>query len=105
MSLANRTIIATVPPPAPRSAPGALTTPDGRYRYTPVPDALETPVRDVSLTDIRASLGSVASDGLRAIRDKRAADAEKCFETVRLLGRALKRFEIQQERARLAGGK
>lgn len=104
MSLASKTITGVAPPSC-RSAPGASTTPDGRYRYTPIPDALETPARDVSLTDIRASLGSVASDGLRAIRDKRNGDAEKCFETVRLLGRALKRFEIQQERARLAGGK
>lgn len=104
MSLASKTITGVAPPSC-RSAPGASTTPCGRYRYTPIPDALETPVRDVSLTDIRASLGSATADALRALRDGRTKDVEKYIRDAALLGRALKRFEMAQERMRLQGGK
>jgi hypothetical protein len=95
--------------PAPRagSAPAptrSLTPSNGRYSYA-LPAAFERPARDLSLADIRAALHAATDDALRAVRDNRSKDAEKFIRDAQLLGRSLRRFEIQQERARLAGGR
>lgn len=104
MSLASKTI-SGVAPPAPISAPSPSSrggNPDGRYRYTPLPDAMETPVRELTLTDIRATLGGALDDASRALRDQRYDDAAKYVTDATLLTRSLRRFEVQMERARLA---
>lgn len=83
-----------VAPPSPRSAPGAPTSPDGRYRFALLgAPVLDKPVADVTPADIRDGLGRALTDASNALRDKRYDDATKYVEDARFLERALRRFE------------
>jgi hypothetical protein len=73
--------------------------------YLPAALAAESkPARDLTSPEIRLLLAGAAEDILRANRDGRTADVERHTQTVLMLGRALQRFEVREERARLAGG-
>ena len=80
------------------------TKPIGRYRFRPAADALETPVIDVTLRDLRTTLVNALLDQRAAIRDGRKKDIAKYNELALLAARALHRFEAHEERARIAAG-
>lgn len=83
-----------VPRPGSAPAPTRSLTPSGRYRWRPDESALDVPVRELTLTDVRASLYDATEHALEALRDGRTADAAKYTRDAQLLCRAIRRFEV-----------
>lgn len=100
-----KTIQSAVPPMAIGAAPAK---PCGRYKWRPDPSAMDLPVRELTLTDIRVGLDCAHTDASNALRDRRYDDAAKYINDAKFLTRALRRFERELERERLdamGGGK
>lgn len=102
----TRATMIGVAPAAPGSAPAPTrsVTPCGRYRYFVGSDPLDVKATELTLPDIRSRLSAAVEDAARALSEGDEKRIARRLEDVRLLGRAIQRFEVLQERARLGGG-
>jgi len=88
---------------APLAIGAAPSRPSGRYKWSASTDPLDIRAADLTLPDIRSRLSAAVEDAARALSEGDKKRIARRLEDVKLLGRAIQRFEVQQERARLAG--